>query len=121
MDERGYSPLIYATLGCQSTPLLQILLDAKANPNVVFQGKTVVDITSKRELTSICELLFKYNALSATEILEIQKEQVNVKTEKPDLTVDQSRKYEDYHQKSFATIRTMIPLLPFTNMFNTII
>ena len=116
LDESGYSPLIYGTIGYQSIPVLQILLDAKANPNV---GKTVLAVTSKRELTSICELLLKYDAVSATEILEIQKEQVNVKAEKPDLTVDQSRKYEDYYQKSLVTIRTTIPLLQFfTNMFN---
>ena len=114
LDESGYSPLIYATIGRQSIPVMQMLLDAKANPNVVFQGKTVLDVASKRELTSICELLLKYNALSATEIPEIpeiQKEEVNLKTEKPDLTADQSRKYEDYYQKSLATIRTTIPLL----------
>ena len=58
----GYSPLTYALTGNTSIHIVQCLLEAGANPNVVGDVK-ILETAREKSKQAICNLLLKYSAL----------------------------------------------------------
>ena len=62
-DQDGYSPLTYAITGNTSLHIVQCLLEAEANPNILAGGVTIVERAREKGEQTICDLLLKYSAL----------------------------------------------------------
>ena len=62
-DQDGYSPLTYAITGNTSLHIVQCLLKAEANPNILVGGVTIVERAREKGKQTICDLLLKYSAL----------------------------------------------------------
>ena len=62
-DQDGYSPLTYAITGSTSLHIVQCLLEAGANPNILAGGVTIVKRAREKGKQTICDLLLKYSAL----------------------------------------------------------
>ena len=62
-DQDGYSPLTYAIIGNSSFHIVQCLLEAEANPNILAGGVTIVERAREKGEQAICDLLLKYSAL----------------------------------------------------------
>ena len=62
-DQDGYSPLTYAITGNSSFHIVQCLLEAEANPNILAGGVTIVERAREKGEQAICDLLLKYSAL----------------------------------------------------------
>ena len=63
IDQDGYSPLTYAVTGNTSLHIVQRLLEAGANPNILVGGVTIVERAREKGEQTICDLLLKYLAL----------------------------------------------------------
>ena len=62
-DQDGYSPLTYAITGNTSLHIVQCLLEAGANPNILAGGVAIVERAREKGEQTICDLLLKYSAL----------------------------------------------------------
>ena len=62
-DQDGRSPLTYAITGNTSLHIVQCLLEAGANPNILVGGVTIVESAKEKGEQTICDLLLKYSAL----------------------------------------------------------
>ena len=63
-DQDGYSPLTYAAITCNtSLHIVQHLLEAGGNPNILVGGITIVKKAREKGGQTICDLLLKYSAL----------------------------------------------------------
>ena len=62
-DQDGYSPLTYAITGNTSLHIVQRLLEAEANPNILAGGVTILERAKEKGKQTICDLLLKYSAL----------------------------------------------------------
>ena len=63
IDQDGYSPLTYAVTGNTSLHIVQRLLEAGGNPNVLVGGVTILERAREKGEQTICDLLLKYLAL----------------------------------------------------------
>ena len=62
-DQDSYSPLTYAITGNTSLHIVQCLLEAGANPNILAGGVAIVERAREKGEQTICDLLLKYSAL----------------------------------------------------------
>ena len=62
-DQDGYSPLAYVITCNTSLHIVQHLLEAEANPNILAGGVTIVERAREKGEQTICDLLLKYSAL----------------------------------------------------------